>query len=289
MRATRTRTDATTAMLRGIIRRLDALSRAIAPPDHHYKSRGVPAAAAAATVALGEAMRSISIPAGSAISIRVSANGETAVETSDFLLAKRRGAIPEHANRFRIRGEAWDITFAGETACFGDSKGLRYLRFLLASPGVSVPASMLAAAWSSGVVTADAALATAAEGLRAGELDSGPMLDTAGLRRCRARLKEIEAELSDPTSPMTAEAKEALRLEREGILCEIRKSFGRGGRPRRLGDSGERSRKAVSGAIDDALNRIERHLPALARHLRDSIKKGRSLRYAPAERVEWEI
>jgi hypothetical protein len=67
-----------------------------------------------------------------------------------------------------------------------------------------------------------------------------------------------------------------------------RTATGLGGRPRRLGDDGERARKAVTARIRDTLRRLEDRHPALAQHLSDALATGAGCRYDPPEPVTWE-
>jgi hypothetical protein len=61
------------------------------------------------------------------------------------------------------------------------------------------------------------------------------------------------------------------------------------GQPREAGGSAERSRTAVTTAVNRARDYISEHHPALGHHLKESIQTGNSLVYAPAEVPDWQF
>jgi hypothetical protein len=60
-------------------------------------------------------------------------------------------------------------------------------------------------------------------------------------------------------------------------------------RIRRASDSTERIRKAVTNRIRDAVARIAKEDPALARHLSNSIATGTFCRYSPDRGIPWDL
>ena len=63
------------------------------------------------------------------------------------------------------------------------------------------------------------------------------------------------------------------------LIEQLRAASGLGTRTRRMGDDVERARKAVSGRIRAAIDRIAESDPSLSDHLRETIKTGRYCRY----------
>jgi hypothetical protein len=59
------------------------------------------------------------------------------------------------------------------------------------------------------------------------------------------------------------------------------------GRSRKSGSAADRARLAVKNAIGRAISRIESEHPDLAQHLKDSIRTGTTLLYAPLQTTEW--
>jgi hypothetical protein len=196
----------------------------------------------------------------------------------DRLAASSSGAPRERAMtvHFHQNDAGWLIGRDGATAVLPDVKGLHYIRYLLQRPGQDVEAADLtaAAAGHPGVTVSH------------GDAD---LIDPQALSAYRARLAEIDAELSEAESWADGPRSGRLRLEREALLDEIRAATGLGRRHRRFSSAQERARVAVRKAIVSALNRIEQNDSPLARQLRDSVQTGGACRYYPdpARPVTW--
>jgi len=185
----------------------------------------------------------------------------------------RERAVAVH---FHQLDRGWLVGRDGATAVLPDVKGLHYIRYLLQRPGLEVEAADLAAAVGGH------------PGVTISQADTD-VIDGEALRAYRARLAEIDAELSEAQSWADEPRSGRLRLEREALLGEIGAATGLGGRRRRFSSAGERARIAVRKAIVSALNRVEQHDSSLARQLRDSLRTGRACRYDPdpARPVAW--
>ena len=66
-----------------------------------------------------------------------------------------------------------------------------------------------------------------------------------------------------------------------------RRAIGLGGGDRKMGDSSERARSAVTWRIRHAIKKLEVVHPALARHLRVSLKTGVFCSYEPEKETHW--
>jgi tetratricopeptide (TPR) repeat protein len=158
---------------------------------------------------------------------------------------------------FRRDGGRWTIGIGGTAVRVRHAKGLADLAVLLATPGHPVAA-------------VDLAVAGAGEQVRtAMGFGSDPVLDPQARRELRARLRELKGP------------------ERDAVLAGLRRATGLGGQERRLGDTGERARKAVTARIRDAINRIGTVHPELGGHLRDAVTTGTYCTYSPASPVRW--
>jgi len=156
-----------------------------------------------------------------------------------------------------LAGETWTVGRDGATFTLPDLRGLHHLRELLLRPGVEVAA---------------ADLAGVAGGPR--ETDLGPVLDDAARRAYRTRLAELDAEIEDADAWSDTSRSERAVLERHALLDELGRAAGLAGRDRRPGGTAERARSTVRKAIAAALARVERHDPAVARLLRDTVRTG---------------
>ena len=183
---------------------------------------------------------------------------------------QRQAASTPGGNRFVRDGDAWSITFNGETCVLTDRKGLRDLARLLAEPGREIAALDLMA--SGGTVIDDG---------------GGPMIDAEARDAYRARLVEIDAELDQVDATGDRDRSAGLAAERDALIAELRGAYRLGGRPRRSGASAERARTAVRGRIHDVLQRIEVAHPVLGRHLTRAVRTGSYCVYQPDPPVDW--
>jgi tetratricopeptide (TPR) repeat protein len=181
--------------------------------------------------------------------------------------------------RFAREGEFWTIAYAGKTMRLRDVKGLRYIAFLLAAPGLDVHVLELVAA-------ADGSSADGrqpvGEGLRSARpADLGPVLDQRAKEEYRRRLEDLRSDLDEARS--FADEERAARIEEEidALVEELARATGLGGRDRPLSSSAERARVNVTKAIRTAIKLTERQSPQLAEHLTASIRTGRFCSYAP--------
>jgi len=161
-------------------------------------------------------------------------------------------------------GADWLLEAGPERARLRDSRGLHYLRALLASPGQEITALDLVAG-GAGLVASG----------------TGPVLDDAARQAYRRRLGELDTELDaadragDPGRAVRAEA------ERKAVLAELRRASGLGGRIRELTSEAERARVNVTRTLRATLGRLARSAPLAAAHLEASIRTGRACRYQP--------
>jgi hypothetical protein len=180
-------------------------------------------------------------------------------------------AAPAEAtpNRFRREGAVWHITYCGKTIRMPDAKGLHDIATLLARPREPVPATQLA-----GLVAPTGA---------------DPVLDDRARAAYKARLTELDQDIDDATAGNDLERAARAAAEREALIGELTRALGMGGRRRRLGDDGERARKAVTARIRHATDHLEHYHSDLAAHLRAAIRTGTACTYQPAQPVEWNL
>jgi tetratricopeptide (TPR) repeat protein len=175
-------------------------------------------------------------------------------------------------NVFRQAGDGWLVGFRGTAHPVRDTKGMRDLARLLAQPHVDVHVLDL-------VVDGPAVRSDA----------PGDPIDETARNQYRARLLEIERELTDADDRADVARSRQLHLEREAIVSELSSAYGIGGRARRRSDSAERARSAVTQRIRDAIARIETVDPGLGGHLRRSVRTGTYCAYSPEHATAWEL
>lgn len=162
-------------------------------------------------------------------------------------------------------GDDWLLQAGPERARLRDSRGLHYLRALLAAPGSDIPALDLAAG-RPGLVPSD----------------SGPLLDATARDTYRHRIQQLDDELAaaDRTGDSIA-AGQAYR-ERQALISELHRATGLAGRPRRASPDAERARVNVTRTLRTTIDRITLAAPIAGAHLASSIRTGTMCRYQPA-------
>jgi len=165
----------------------------------------------------------------------------------------------------RRDGTDWLLQAGPEQARLRDSRGLHYLRALLAAPGSEIPALDLVAG---------------GPGLAA--TDTGPLLDAAARNAYRRRIRELDDELAaaDRAGDSTTAGK--AHQERQALIGELRRATGLAGRPRRATADAERARVNVTRTLRAAIDRITVASPIAGAHLTSSIRTGTLCRYQPA-------
>jgi hypothetical protein len=213
----------------------------------------------------------------------------------------RTEAAPRHARRphvtvtcpdavalppavFRRNGALWELGFGGTVVHMADLKGLTDIATLLANPGKEIHSLDLSGGPAAGA--RDDSMAAELDGV---EGDLGDVIDARARAAYRARVDELLAEIEDSRLARDPLRAERAQLELAGIREQLEAAYGLGGRVRRSGDPAERARSAVTARIRSAVRRVESASPALARHLRASLRTGAWCVYAPEASVEWQL
>jgi hypothetical protein len=148
-----------------------------------------------------------------------------------------------------------------------NAKGFHDIAVLLARPGEPLPACDLAD------------MITRSRG--------EPTADRRALEAYRARLRDLDDDIAEASSNNDPGRADRARAEKDALVAELTRSLGRGGRPRRLGDDTEKARRTVTVRIQRPLRLLDSHHPALASHLREVIRTGKTCGYQPAQRLTW--
>ncbi len=199
--------------------------------------------------------------------------------------AVRRFAI-DQANVLRRDGEYWTVAYDGFVVSLRDTKGMRDLARLLASPRRELHVMDLVT--SGGVQQASAREAMEA-GLNVEGGANAVTIDEVAKEDYKRRMAELEQEIDEAEARGDAEAGSIAREEFDFLVRELSSAYGIGGKTRRTPDNVERARKAVTRRIRDALGRIDRSHPALGRHLHASIRTGAFCSYEPERDMVWTV
>ena len=176
------------------------------------------------------------------------------------------------ANELVRDGEVWQVAFAGRRATFTDAKGLRDLAVLLGRPGREVHALELMGSTAVGRGAGRRAGRSRPAGLRAAR----PRPDR-GHRRGRGASRRCAVPSGSTTSAPRCCTSWPRRWASAGAI----------GRPPAIRGSGRARRSACASAA--AIERIDRELPDLGRHLRHSVRTGLWCAYEPEQPIDWTL
>ena len=174
------------------------------------------------------------------------------------------------AARFTRDGDAWNVSFVGASVHLRDSKGLQDIARLLARPDREIHVLDLV-----GATVTNTGL--------------GEPLDARARREYEQRIRDLTEQIEEAEDHNDIAAAAALDDERALLLEQLGSALGLTGRSRPQGSDAERARKAVGMRIRDAIARIDRELPALGVHLRNSIHTGVFCSYRPENPVGWQL
>ncbi|MCC7534989.1 MAG: AAA family ATPase [Deltaproteobacteria bacterium] len=160
-------------------------------------------------------------------------------------------------------GELWALTHGGRTLRLKDSRGMRLLARLVASPGRELHVLSL----------------MGSDGADPG--DGGEVLDPRARAAYRARAERLRDELHEAESFGDLGRTARLREELDRLGDELAAAVGLGGRGRRAGGAAEKARINVQKRLRDAIRRVADHDAALGRHLERSVRTGTFCAYEP--------
>jgi hypothetical protein len=190
-------------------------------------------------------------------------------------------------NVFASEGPVWTISFGGVSEePFVDRKGLQLIATLLQHPDRSIPVEDLEVR----AYGRNPHLGNEHE-LDRDELQVGRE-SGGGLRSLDRRTERtIDGALEDLRCQLEETADLSLREDTEEKIQKLqdykRQNIGLRGRIRMSSDRIEKARKRVRENIENCTKEMKN--PLLQRHLRNSIKYGREVRYSPESDIEWEL
>jgi hypothetical protein len=233
----------------------------------------------------------------SLLGIVVQSDDEDAVvETATEARQKAHDAVREQdtaqANVFRRDGEKWTVTFDGVTKHFSDTKGMHYLRLLLAHPNREFGAMELVNLVD-GQPAPDRSLQTTPRALEDSGLvqsdltDAGEIMDPEYRRHVQQRLGEINEEIQRASLREDLKEEERLEEEKEKILQIAASALGLGGGSRKADDPPEKARKLAQRHVQRTRGKMEKEHPALHDHLKKAVRTGYTLAYSPDRSIDW--
>jgi TolB-like protein/tetratricopeptide (TPR) repeat protein len=173
-------------------------------------------------------------------------------------------------NSFVREGDFWSISYDGTGARLIELKGFQDIARLLDQPGEPMHCLELT-------------------GAPFVSNSSQEVLDPQARREYRRQIEELQGELEQAESDNDAARADRVRLELDAVIDELAKATGLSGRSRKMGDSAERARTAVTWRIRSAIKKIAAAHPRLGQHLSNSIRTGSFCAYLPEIATKWEL
>jgi hypothetical protein len=177
---------------------------------------------------------------------------------------------PTDRDRFQFADGTWHLRFAGREAELPDTKGLRDIATLLATPYRPIHVFTLL-------------------GREAPATGADPILDRRAVAEFRTRLADLESEIDEASAWNDPHRLARAQAERDALTAQLRSATGLSGRPRPLNSEAERARKTVSARIRDTLRRLDHLHPPLATHLRATLHTGTTCTYSPNPPHHWHL
>ncbi len=174
-----------------------------------------------------------------------------------------------HSNQFVQNGKLWHISFEGQHTQLPDFKGNHDLVRLLSQPHQAIHCTDL----------------MGAQTVERGQ----EVFDDQARAEYQQRILELQEDMKEAEALGNHERFSELQEEYDQLVDHLSSLLGKGGKTRKVSGTVEKCRSAVTWRIRSAIKKINEVHPALARHLRASIKTGIFCEYAPEREIEWQL
>jgi hypothetical protein len=201
------------------------------------------------------------------------------------------------SNIFRREGDYWRIIYDKMQILLKDSKGLRYIAYLLRYPEQDFHVLRLIHEVEESQSNNNGDIHKKMEKRKFPEEglvisnfgDVGEVIDAQALAEYRQKIEELEEEIREAEDNIDLARFEKLRDEKEFLENQILAASGLMGRTRKFDDPVERARKSITNRINDSRKKIQKDHPILGQHLRNCIKTGPFCSYTPDKPNFWEL
>ncbi|HTF21778.1 MAG TPA: hypothetical protein VK658_27050 [Chryseolinea sp.] len=190
-------------------------------------------------------------------------NKSTSLQPRVFARAIKSAEV----NSFAAEGRLWKLAYQGTTVFLPESKGLKDLARLIAAPAQAFHCVELL-------------------GTRMTQ-EGTHVFDESARRAYHKRIKELRQELSDAQENNDIAVLPSLQEEYETIVAHVTAAIDRKGRVRKISDSQDKARSAVTWRIRNAIQKINEVHPVLGKHLSATVRTGFYCSYVPDTPQHW--
>jgi uncharacterized membrane protein len=220
---------------------------------------------------------------------------EVRAEWPDPTSASIQDPITDETNSFWFTGDYWLITFEGQTRTLKNTKGIRYIAYLIQNQGKEVHVSDLYYAINppdANAINTTHSSMTAEQlggmGLSISDLgDAGDVLTPESKRRLQQAIRQLNEQIKEAAEMGDEDKQEILEEKKDNLIEYISTQSGLGGKPRKASSGIERIRKAVSKRIRGDINKLRKTFPDLDHHLKESLNTGIQCHYSPHPPIQW--
>lgn len=200
-------------------------------------------------------------------------------------------------NIFRKQGDFWRIVYDRNEILLKDSKGLRYIAYLLRHPEQDFHVLRLIHEVEGTLSNENGEIHKTMEkrklpeeGLVVSNFENaGEVIDARALAEYRQKIKDLEDEILEAEDNIDFARLEKLKDEKEFLEDQILAASGLMGRTRKFDDPVEKARKSITNRINDSRKKIQKDHPTLGQHLINCIKTGPYCSYTPDKPTSWEL
>lgn len=197
----------------------------------------------------------------------------------------------DEGNVFRKKGDYWQIVYEGKEIFLEDAKGLHYIHCLLQNPEQEFHVTQLISILSAHEPSKMSEKQLKEDGLNisVGFGDAGEVMDPKYISECKRQVKKLQEDLEEAKSSGNWEQTKEIQKQIDFIKNEMSSAIDLGGKVRKVADSNEKARKAVTNCIQDSLKKIKSENHALWQRLYTSIKTGHFCSYKPEKPIQWSL
>ena len=174
---------------------------------------------------------------------------------------------PHDKNYFLKEDEIWQVSFEGKLILLAEAKGLHDLLKLLGHPEKQFHCTEL---MGGGVIK-----------------HSEFVFDAKAKSSYQKRILALQEEIRWSEKNNDLHRTAILHQEYHDIVDHLSSSLGLKGKVRKVNDPLDKTRSAVTWRIRNAIQKIEKVHPMLAKHLSTAIKTGIFNSYSPEKPVKW--